>query len=156
MLSAKDIDVAKMQEVPLDHASGFGRAFAAGGGVAAAVAQALRERGGEEPFALYSTACSGIDACKAALLKAAKGVGNTNFIEGMACQGGCVQGPGIINRSPKNKNEVAKHVKQAGDRTISDAINQIGGTPAEVPASSSDRKPGGAIEKVRVEATNQA
>ena len=149
MLSAKDIDVTKMQEIPFDHASGYGRAFAAGGGVAAAVAQGLKERG--STVEAKTIACSGIEECRLALLKMSKGVLPENFIEGMACQGGCVQGPAVINRSPKNKNEVAKHAKQAGERTIAEAVNNIGGSPAEVPAASGDKKPGGAVEKARVE-----
>ena len=32
-----------------------------------------------------------------------KGLLGGNFIEGMACDGGCVQGAGIIVRSPKNQ-----------------------------------------------------
>ena len=148
MLAAKDIDVSKMPESPLDHASGFGRAFAAGGGVAAAVAQGLKERG--STVEAKTIACSGIEECKLALLKMSKGVLPENFIEGMACQGGCVQGPAVINRSPKNKNEVAKYVKEAGGRTIADAVNRIG-APAEAPAESSDKKPGGAVEKARAE-----
>ena len=154
MLSAKDIDVTTMKEIPLDHASGYGRAFAAGGGVAAAVAQGLKERG--STVEAKTIACSGIEECKLALLKMSKGVLPENFIEGMACIGGCIQGPGIINRSKKNKAEVTKHASQAGGRTIADAINQIGGIPAEVPAASSDKKPGGGVEKVRVEAATQA
>ena len=147
MLSAKDIDVAKMQEVPLDHASGFGRAFAASGGVAAAVAQGLKERG--SGVEAKTIACSGIEECKLALLKMYKGVLPENFIEGMACQGGCVQGPAVIQRGPKNKVEVAKHAKQAGDRTINGAINAAGGSSGELAAS--ERKPGGAVEKARAE-----
>ncbi len=154
MLAAKDIDVTKMPEVPLDHASGFGRAFASGGGVAAAGAQGLKERGSS--VEARTIACSGIEECKLALLKMSKGVLPENFIEGMACQGGCIQGPAVINRNKKNKAEVTKHASQAGGRTIADAINQIGGNPAEVPAASSDKKPGGAVEKVRVEATAQS
>lgn len=153
MLSAKEIDVTKMKEIPLDHASGFGRSFAAGGGVAAAVGQALKERG--SAVEAKPIACSGIEECKMALIKMSKGVLPENFIEGMACMGGCVQGPAVLNRSPKNKNEVAKHAKQAGERTIADAVNGIGGL-SEVPAESSDKKPGGAVEKARAEAATQA
>ena len=149
MLTAKDIDVTQMPEAQLDQASSFGRSFAASGGVAAAVGQALKEMGSN--VEAKTLPCSGIEECKLALLKMNKGVLPENFIEGMARQGGCVQGPAVINRSPKNKNEVAKHAKQAGDRTIADAINHIGGTPAEVPAASSDKKPGGAVEKARAE-----
>lgn len=80
--------------------------------------------------------CSGIEECKIALLKMNKGVLPENFIEGMACQGGCVQGPAVIMRSPKNKAEVGKHAKQAGDRTINGAINAAGAAPASCPRAS--------------------
>ena len=144
MLAARDIDVSKLPESPLDHASGYGRSFAASGGVAAAVGQALKEMG--STVEARTLPCSGIEECKIALLKMKKGVLPENFIEGMACQGGCVQGPGVIMRSPKNKAEVAKHAKAAGERTISGAIDQAGG-PVE--AGSSERKPGGAVEANR-------
>ena len=145
MMAAKDIDVTKMPETPLDHASGYGRAFAASGGVAAAVGQALKEM--DSKVEAKTLPCSGIEECRVALLKMSKGVLPENFIEGMACQGGCVQGPGVIMRSPKNKVEVTKHVKQAGDRTINGAINQAGGATEGLQAS--EKKPGGAVEKNR-------
>ena len=125
LLEAKGIDITQLEEDPLDEASGYGRGFAASGGVAAAVAEALKEKGvTAEEFQLNSTACSGIDACKAALLKMDRGIGDINFIEGMACEGGCVQGAGIVVRSPKNQMEVGKHVKAAGERTIVDAVEK--------------------------------
>jgi len=124
MLEAKGIELSQMEETPLDEASGFGRGFAAGGGVAVAVGQALKERGSEKQA--KSMACSGIEECKIALLKMSKGLIPENFMEGMACQGGCVQGPAVIIRSPKNKAELTKHVKEAGQRTIADAVEQAG------------------------------
>lgn len=149
MMTAKDIDVTQMPEAQLDHASGFGRSFAASGGVAAAVGQALKEMG--STVEARTLPCSGIEECKIALLKMSKGLLPENFIEGMACQGGCVQGPAVIMRSPKNKVEVSKHAKQAGDRTINGAINAAGGSSGEL--SASERKPGGAVEKNRGEKT---
>lgn len=123
LLESKGIDITTLEEAPLDEASGYGRAFASSGGVAAAVAQALKELGVKpEDFQLNAAACSGIDACKAALFKMSKGIGDVNLIEGMACEGGCVQGAGILVRSPKNQAEVAKHVKEAGDKSIAAAV----------------------------------
>ena len=146
MMTAKDIDVSKMPEAPLDQASSFGRNFAASGGVAAAVGQALKEMGSS--VEARTLPCSGIDECKIALLKMSKGLLPENFIEGMACQGGCVQGPAVIMRSPKNKAEVAKHAKQAGDRTINGAVNAAGG--GDDGLHNSEKKPGGAVEANRV------
>ena len=45
-----------------------------------------------------------------------------NFIEGMACEGGCVQGPAVLIRSPRNQADVEKHAKEAGERTILGAV----------------------------------
>ena len=123
LLESRGIDITTLEEAPLNEASGYGRAFASSGGVAAAVAQALKELGVKpEDFQLNAAACSGIDACKAALFKMSKGIGDVNLIEGMACEGGCVQGAGILVRSPKNQAEVAKHVKEAGDKSIAAAV----------------------------------
>ena len=122
MLTAKGIELTQMEETPLDNASGFGRAFASSGGVAAAVGQALKEQGSS--VEAKTVACSGIDECRIALLKMSKGVLPENFIEGMACQGGCLQGPASLIRSPKNKVELGKHIKEAGGRTIHDAISK--------------------------------
>ena len=120
MFDSRDIDVSKLEYSVLDQASGFGRSFAHSGGVSAAVAQALKERGSS--FQAKAMPCSGFEACKLAFLKAAKGVGDFNFIEGMACEGGCVQGPAQLIRSPKNQGDVDRHAKQAEGRTIDSAI----------------------------------
>ena len=146
MMTAKGIDVSKMPEAPLDQASGFGRSFAASGGVAAAVGQALKEM--DSKVEARTLPCSGIEECRIALLKMNKGVLPENFIEGMACQGGCVQGPAVIMRSPKNKAEVAKHAKQAGDRTINGAVSAAGG--GDDGLHNSEKKPGGAVEANRM------
>ena len=46
-----------------------------------------------------------------------------NFIEGMACQGGCIGGAGCLTHGPKDKNEVDKYGGQAREKGIKDAIN---------------------------------
>ena len=125
MFEARNIDVAALEEAELDQASGYGRCFARSGGVTAAVAQALKEQ--EADFALKPMPCSGFEACRLAFLKAAKGVGDFNFIEGMACEGGCVQGPAQLIRSPRNQGDVERHAKQAEGRTIADAVRAARG-----------------------------
>lgn len=123
MMAGKGIELTELKEDGLDTASGYGRAFAASGGVAAAVAQALRER--ESPVEARGLACAGVESCRAAILKMSRGLLPENFIEGMACaMGGCVQGPSLLIRTPKNKAELARHVEQAGARTIAQAVEQ--------------------------------
>ena len=91
------------------------------------MAEGLKEHGvTEEQFKLNAVSCSGIAACKAELMKMAKGIGDVNFIEGMACEGGCVQGAGILIRSPRNQVDVQKHAKEAQDRTILGALEADG------------------------------
>ena len=122
MFEARDIDPVTLEEGELDQASGYGRTFARSGGVSAAVTEALKERGSD--FVVKAMPCSGFEACKVAFLKAAKGVGDFNFIEGMACEGGCVQGPAQLIRSPRNQGDVERHAKQAEGRTITAAVEQ--------------------------------
>ena len=123
LFDSRDIDLTELPEEHLDEASGHGRKFAHSGGVTAAVAQLLEEQGiGPDQFQLKPVVCNGIAECNMALLKAKKGVLDGNFIEGMACEGGCVQGAGCLIRSPRNRIEVETHAKQAGERTIGEAV----------------------------------
>lgn len=82
-----------LPDEPLDNASYFGRIFARSGGLADAVAEALKEQGvTPDQFTLKAVSCDGIEACRMALLKASKNALPENFIEGMACIGGCIGG----------------------------------------------------------------
>ena len=48
-----------------------------------------------------------------------------NFIEGMACESGCIGGAGCLTHGPKNKTEVDNYGKQAMEKTITDAITVL-------------------------------
>ena len=116
MFAGADIELSELEETPLDGASNFGRSFAASGGVAAAVAQSLKEQ--QIDFAVKPEVCGGITACKTAILKDAHGRLDANFIEGMACDMGCIGGAGCRVRSPKNKASLTQYAKSAGHTTI--------------------------------------
>ena len=60
--------------------------------------------------------------CKTALLKASKNVLPENFIEGMACVGGCIGGAACVTHGPKDKSEVNKYGQLAKEKTILDAL----------------------------------
>ncbi len=122
LLDSRDIDITTLGEDVLDNASYFGRIFARSGGLTDAVAQALKEQGLDEEFLLKPCSCDGIEACKLALFKKSKGVLDANFIEGMACIGGCIGGAGCLTHGEKNKAEVDKYGKEAYEKTITDAI----------------------------------
>ncbi|MCD7828575.1 MAG: 4Fe-4S dicluster domain-containing protein [Clostridiales bacterium] len=122
LFDSKDLDITLMNEDVLDNASYYGRIFARSGGLSDAVKQALSEHGIEN-FDLKAVPCDGIEACKIALLKASKRVLDGNFIEGMACGGGCIGGAGCLTHGEKNKSEVDKYGREAYEKTISDAIS---------------------------------
>ncbi len=122
MFDSKDIDITTLAEGVLDNASYYGRIFARCGGLSDAVAQGLKEHG-EEDFELKAISCDGIEECRIALLKKLKGVVDVNFIEGMACIGGCIGGAGCLTHGEKNKAEVDKYGMEAYEKTISEAIS---------------------------------
>ena len=121
LIDSKDIDLTKLEEDVLDNASYFGRIFARSGGLSDAVAQALKEQSIE--FDLKPCACDGIEECKMALLKKSKNLLDANFIEGMACVGGCIGGAGCLTHGEKNKAQVDKYGREAMEKTISSAIS---------------------------------
>lgn len=122
LFDSKEIDITALEEDVLDNASYFGRIFARSGGLSDAVRQGLKEHGNED-FELKACACDGIEACKIALLKKSKGVLDANFIEGMACVGGCIGGAGCLTHGEKNKAEVDKYGMEAHEKTITDVIS---------------------------------
>lgn len=113
MFEARGVEPSELEGVPVDECSAYGWRFAASGGVSGAVAQALKEQGSQ--FPLKAVPCSGVDECRAALLKAGKGILDGNFIEGMICEGGCIRGPANLIRSHRNRAEVDKQAGKAGE-----------------------------------------
>lgn len=124
LFDSKDMEIATLEEDVLDNASYYGRIFARSGGLSDAVVQALKEQNIDD-FELKAVPCDGIEACKMALLKARKNVLEGNFIEGMACIGGCIGGAGCLTHGVKDKNEVDKYGMEAYEKTISDAISVL-------------------------------
>ena len=123
LFDSKDIDITTLGEDVLDNASYFGRIFARSGGLSDAVAQGLKEQNID--FDLKAVPCDGIEACRMALLKLNKGILDGNFIEGMACIGGCIGGAGCLTHGEKNKAEVDKYGREAFEKTIGDAVSQL-------------------------------
>ena len=123
LFDSRDIDITTLDEGVLDNASYFGRIFARCGGLSDAVAEGLKEQNID--FTVKPYACDGIEACKLALLQKSKNRLDANFIEGMACIGGCIGGAGCLTHGEKNKAEVDKYGKQALEKTIADAVSVL-------------------------------
>ena len=121
LFDSRDIPVAELEEDDLNDASFYGRIFAHSGGLTGAAARALEEQGID--FEVKPATCSGVDECKIALLKLAKGVLKENFIEGMICEGGCINGAGCLTHlGPKGAAKVDTHAKQSTVPSIKDAV----------------------------------
>ncbi len=124
LFDSKGIDITSLEDGVLDNASYYGRIFARSGGLSDAVAEGLREHG-DTDFELKACACDGIEQCKVALLKKSKNLLDANFIEGMACVGGCIGGAGCLTHGEKNKAEVDKYGREGLEKTIADAISVL-------------------------------
>lgn len=123
LFDSREIDITVLPEDVLDNASYFGRIFARCGGLADAVAEGLLEQGID--FDLKAVSCDGIEECRMALLKKSKNALDANFIEGMACVGGCIGGAGCLTHGIKDKSEVDKYGREAFEKTIADAVSVL-------------------------------
>lgn len=120
LFDSKDIDITTLEESTIDNASCFGRILAHLGGLATAVGQSLKEQ--NIAFDYKPISCDGIEACRMALLKKSKNVLDANFIEGMACIGGCVGGAGCLTHGERNRADVDKYGADASKKSILEAV----------------------------------
>ncbi len=112
MFEAKDINFSQIQELEdLNEGTGAGRGFAVSGGVAGAVADLIREEHPE--MELKIAHAEGLRDCRKLMLMAKAGKYNGYLLEGMACPGGCVAGPGTILPVEKAAKFVEKYKKEA-------------------------------------------
>ena len=124
LFDSRDLDITTLEEDVLDNASYYGRIFARCGGLSDAVAEGLKEQGLED-FKLNACACDGIEACRVALLKKSQSLLDANYIEGMACIGGCIGGAGCLTHGEKSKTEVDKYGMLAHEKTITEAVSVL-------------------------------
>ncbi len=123
LFDSRNIDLTTLEEEVLDNASCYGRIFARNCGLSEAIMESLKENGLDN-FDLRAVPCDGIEACRIALLKAQKRILNGNFIEGMACVGGCIGGAGCLTHSEKNKASVDLYSKQSKSTNIKSAVDK--------------------------------
>lgn len=119
LFDSRDIDITLLPAAEATSASALGRAFARTGGVSAAIAAVLAEK--KSDFTVKAAVCDGILECDKALLLKSKGVLDANFIEGMACVGGCIGGAGCLTHAEKDKIGVDRYTKDA-KMTVTESI----------------------------------
>ena len=120
LIDARDIDATKLMETELSDASYFGRIFGRAGGLKDAVVQALKEQ--NSSFELKPLSVDGLENCKVALTKLRIGTDEFNFLEGMACSGGCIGGPCCLTHEVRDKVEMDKYGRESKKESISSAV----------------------------------
>jgi [FeFe] hydrogenase (group B1/B3) len=123
MLDAFEIDIQECDEIPLNNASYYGRIFARSGGLTEAVKHLVDAENTSTKFKPIS--CDGLIECDKALKLLKFNRSNSNFIEGMACSGGCVGGANALQHSSKDNNEIDKYGKLALEKNVSKSLRLI-------------------------------
>lgn len=124
MLDAYEIDVDACEETPLNNASFYGRIFARSGGLTEAVKNAIESRNLEN-VELKPISCDGLQECEKALKLMKFNKLNANFVEGMACVGGCIGGAASLNHGPKDRSQVDKYGNLAFEKSIKDSLRVV-------------------------------
>lgn len=122
MILSCGINVEEISPEIKDIASAHGKNFAQGGGVSKAVVQSLKENNLEGITSKYA---DGAAECKMNLLLMKLGKFNEDILEGMACVGGCVNGPATIESAMKTKQVMAKENAGIKEKTIQSVLDEI-------------------------------
>lgn len=117
---ARDIDMSTLEETILDNASFYGRIFAKSGGIIEGIKKVAKEYYDFDD--VRPVAMSGIEQCRMNMLKLKMGKATENFFEGMACDGGCLNGALCIHHGPKNVKEVDNFGKKAKEQDIKNSV----------------------------------
>jgi iron only hydrogenase large subunit-like protein len=116
LLTGADIQLAQVQPESeyQTTASHDGNAFACAGGVASAVESALSTLYPEQQANI--THCEGLGECLKELKAMRDKKSSTTLLEGMACTGGCVGGPGSLLNSRVTRIQVEKYSLAAANK----------------------------------------
>lgn len=119
---AKNINVEEITESEQD-GSRAGKGFAQSGGVVDAIKKVLEEEKFQTPFSCIH--CDGAKECRKILSTMNAGRLAENFVEGMACEGGCIAGPAGVESLQNIKRNRNQLLKQADNRTSVENISVI-------------------------------
>ena len=119
IMKAKEVVLEPTDEV-YQGASAYGKRYGNSGGVTDSVLQYMKETGKDiEPKVCKA---NGSEECRKALLLMKCGRLPEDFIEGMACEGGCVGGPSSFADRLQSKKDRDALIAEADDRTITENL----------------------------------
>lgn len=123
MFDAKDIVLEPNVEYE-QGASIYGKRFANAGGVTNAVLESMKEKG-IDITEIKVRGCNGAAECKKALMQLKSGRLPEDFIEGMCCEGGCVNGPASVKFAMEARRDREGQLSKADERTIVESIKTV-------------------------------
>ena len=130
MFRAREINLSSFGG-HMQQGSVYGKNFAIAGGVTASVIQAMEEKG-IDTEKINVLGCNGAAECKKALMMLKAGRLPADFIEGMACVGGCVNGPGSVLTGRQAQQNRAKQIATADKREIYENLRSYEEYPVEM------------------------
>ena len=116
LFDAFEVYPTTCEDIVVDEASIFGRNFALGGGLTAAIENYVQEKGIDVDF--KPVKISGGAEIKKTMTMAKVGKLDGNFIEGMMCEGGCINGAAKILSVMKAKAPFTKINQQATIKSV--------------------------------------
>lgn len=123
LMRAKGVEL-EPEENTYQESSVFGKRFGNSGGVTAAVLQCMKET--NEDITPNVMKCNGAAECKKALLLMKIGKLPADFVEGMACVGGCVGGPSKHKSEMEAKKARDVLIGQADGREVHENLKNLG------------------------------
>ncbi len=130
MFKAKNIDPETIAAFDVQQGSVYGKNFAASGGVAAAVQQVLTEEKFDMPVSCLK--CSGAAECKKSLMLLRAGRIDETMIEGMVCEGGCINGPGKVTDLRQSVGMRRQLMRSADERKIGENLQEYDFTDVDM------------------------
>jgi [FeFe] hydrogenase (group B1/B3) len=129
LFDAFDVDMAECDDLAIEEASIFGRGFGAAGGLTNAIKNYVAEKDIDVEFKPVQV--SGAKDIKKTMMMANRGKAEGNFIEGMMCEGGCINGSGKFfsgNRvktafTKKNATSTIKHITDNSSLELFEDLN---------------------------------
>ena len=125
LFEAKAVNFADLPDNPEDafnSASADARGFAASGGVAQAVVNAIKKMDPDREVKVMSA--QGLADCKKMMMMAKAGKYNGYLLEGMACPGGCIAGAGTLADPAKSVAMLNKYKNEAAMKVATETPYQ--------------------------------
>ena len=118
LIDAKEINLDLLESSPLNNASAFGRQFASSGGVSKSIKKHIEMMHNQS---IDVAVGDGMAECDKLLKLAKYNRLKVDFIEGMACKGGCIKGPVTMHHGTKDLKALEKYMATSFESSSVDA-----------------------------------